>query len=83
MSHSREPNIIDPSSSEPLLMEDVDFVKECKRVGKLLFIPRKLYSSPVRYIKRGSLRASLENHLIMTLFLLGVDNERLYRLYYR
>ncbi len=68
---------------KPLLMEDVDFVKECKRVGKLLFIPRKLYSSPVRYIKRGSFRASLENHLIMTLFLLGVDDERLYRLYYR
>lgn len=65
------------------LMEDVDFVRTCKKLGKLLVVQRKLYSSPERYIKKGPLKASLQNHLIMVLYQLGVSESKLYELYYR
>jgi rSAM/selenodomain-associated transferase 1 len=64
------------------IMEDVDFVRACKKVGKLFIIPERLYSSPGRYLKRGILRASCENHLFMLLYFLGASDRRIYSLYY-
>jgi hypothetical protein len=63
-------------------MEDVDFVRQCKKRGRLLKIPESIHTSPHRYLKRGLLRASLQNHCLMLLYFLGMSNRRLYTLYY-
>jgi GT2 family glycosyltransferase len=66
----------------PFLMEDVDFVRQCKKWGRLLMIPEGVRTSPQRYLKRGVLRASLQNHCLMLLYSLGMNNRRLYAIYY-
>jgi uncharacterized protein len=65
------------------LMEDVDFARSALRLGALLTVQEVLYTSPERYERRGILRASLTNHLLFTLYLLGVRDRKLYSLYYR
>lgn len=65
------------------IMEDVDFVRRSKQIGKLLIIPETLYTSPKRYLGKGIFRASLENHLTMLLYLMGVNERQLFRFYYR
>ena len=65
------------------IMEDVDLVRACNRVGKLLIIAQELYSSPERYLTKGVLRASCQNHLLILLYFLGINDRRLYRLYYK
>jgi uncharacterized protein len=65
------------------IMEDVDFVRSARRLGKLLVIPQYLHTSPARYLHRGILQASLTNHLLMSLYLLGVSERRIYSWYYR
>ena len=65
------------------LMEDVDFVRNCKKMGKLLVIPQPIYSSAQRYMTKGVLRASLQNHFLMLLYYLGVSDKRLFQFYYK
>ena len=65
------------------LMEDVDFVRNCKKMGKLLVVPQPIHSSPQRYVRKGVLRASLQNHFLILLYFLGVNDERLYKFYYK
>lgn len=64
------------------LMEDVDFVRQCRRRGKLLILPDPIATSPRRYVEKGILRASLKNHLLLLLYHLGVEERRLCSLYY-
>jgi rSAM/selenodomain-associated transferase 1/rSAM/selenodomain-associated transferase 2 len=68
---------------KPFLMEDVDFVRRCRREGRLAILPYKICTSPRRYLQKGILRASLQNHLNMLLYSLGVDDKRLYGMYYK
>ena len=63
-------------------MEDVHFLRQCRRWGRLLTLPDSLTTSPERYLRRGILRASLRNHLTMLLYHLGVSDEKLYSVYY-
>jgi uncharacterized protein len=65
------------------LMEDVDLVKRSRRWGDLLICAEEVVASPQRYLSRGILRTSMLNHLIMLLYHLGVEDRRLYSLYYR
>jgi rSAM/selenodomain-associated transferase 2/rSAM/selenodomain-associated transferase 1 len=69
--------------SREYLMEDVDFVRAARRLGKLLSVEEVLTTSPDRYERRGVLRASLSNHLLFALYQLGVGDHKLYSLYYR
>lgn len=64
------------------LMEDVDFVSRARRLGGLLIVREKLFTSAARYLSRGVLRASLHNHLTMLSYLAGVDDRKLYTRYY-
>lgn len=65
------------------LMEDVDFVRNCRRLGRLCVLPDRIATSPERYLRRGILRASLQNHLTMLLYHLGISDRRLHAFYYR
>lgn len=64
------------------LMEDVDFAARCRHLGKVPVLPMTIRTSPERYLRKGVLRASMQNHLLMLLYLLGVDDAKLYRIYY-
>ena len=64
-------------------MEDVDFVRSMRSLGKILVIPEKITASPERYVKGGIIKNSLRNHLLLLLYRLGVDDRTLYSLYYR
>jgi rSAM/selenodomain-associated transferase 2 len=64
------------------LMEDVEFVRNCRKLGKLLVIGQPIVSSPKRYLAKGILRSSFQNHLLMLLYFFGVSDKRLYSFYY-
>jgi len=68
---------------KPYLMEDVDFVRRCRRRGQLMVLPDSILTSSEGYIRMGILRASVRNHLTMLLYHLGVNDRILYRFYYR
>jgi rSAM/selenodomain-associated transferase 2/rSAM/selenodomain-associated transferase 1 len=68
---------------KPHLMEDVDFVRNCRRRGHILVLHDSMTTSPSRYLRHGILRASLRNHLTMLLYRLGVSDRKLYEYYYR
>ena len=67
---------------KPYLMEDVDFARRCGRLGSVAMLPSAMTTSSRRYLRRGVLRASLENHLLLALHGLGVDDGVLKDLYY-
>lgn len=64
------------------LMEDIDFVHRAKRLGGLMVVHEKLFTSSARYLRRGVLQTSLRNHWTMFLHLAGVEDRKLYSLYY-
>ena len=64
------------------LLEDIDLVGKLRKTGRIAIIPVKSYSSPDRYLRKGILKASLENHLFMLLGAMGRDERVLYRRYY-
>lgn len=64
------------------LMEDVEFVRACRAHGALRMLEERVMTSADRYLKRGVLRNSLQNHVTMLLYGLGMDEKRLYRWYY-
>lgn len=66
----------------PFLFEDVDFVRSCRKLGRLSLLPNFMATSPRRYHRLGVLRTSLKNHWMMMLYHLGVKNEELYARYY-
>lgn len=68
---------------KPYLLEDVEFVKNCRRFGKLRILPEGMLTSPRRYLKRGIIRTWLKNQLILLLYGLGVPNKTLEALYYQ
>ncbi len=64
------------------LMEDVDLVRKMKKLGRVAVLPGRAFTSARRWAERGWIRASLLNNVIMFLFRIGVDPDRLARLYY-
>jgi hypothetical protein len=65
------------------LMEDVEFVRKSRKLGQLLFVPEPMYASPRKYLQKGILLTSFQNHLLILLHLMGVRDKRLYAIYYR
>ncbi len=65
------------------LMEDVDLISRVRRIGRIVIIDKKAFTSERRWTRKGLLRTALTNQIIMLLYLLGVDPQRLYRIYYR
>ena len=68
---------------KPYMMEDVEFVSSCRHVGQILILPESISTSPERYLRKGILRASVQNHLTLLRYHLGVSDRRLYSFYYR
>jgi uncharacterized protein len=64
------------------LLEDLDFVRHCKRLGNIHLLEDTIHTSPSRYLEYGIWKTSLLNHLIVFGYALGVDNRVLYDRYY-
>jgi rSAM/selenodomain-associated transferase 2 len=64
------------------LMEDVDFVRQCSKLGRIHMLEERIYTSPRRYERYGVWTASLENHMTLLRYYLGVDDKVLYARYY-
>jgi uncharacterized protein len=65
------------------LLEDVELVRAARKLGALLLVPATIHTSPRRYLAGGILRTSLNNHVLMMLYYLGVSDRKLYARYYR
>jgi hypothetical protein len=65
------------------LMEDVEFVRAARRLGKVRVLPETIATSSAAYLRGGILRTSLRHHRVMLLYHLGVPDGRLYAHYYR
>jgi len=65
------------------LMEDVDFIRRLRKMGKLAFIPVPVITSSRRYEKMGALRATLKNKLVLFGYYLKIPPSRLARFYYK
>ena len=66
------------------IMEDVELMKRIKRMGhKIAIIPQKVKTSPRRWEKEGVLYCTLRNWLLIGLYFLGCNPQKLVRFYYR
>ena len=63
------------------LMEDVDFVRRLRGMGRLALLPQRALTSARRWESRGIVRGTLTNLYCITLYALGRPPERLARLY--
>lgn len=64
------------------LMEDVDFVRRLRRLGRLLLLDESVSTSARRWEERGVVRNTLWNWLALILYFMGVPPKRLYGFYY-
>jgi len=62
-------------------LEDVDFMKRARRIGKVKVLKEKVITSPRGWEKDGMLKRTLKNRIIMTLYTLGVKPEKLKKFY--
>lgn len=63
------------------ILEDLEFVRRLKKVGRVSILPLRVETSARRYVNQGVARTVATNWLIWFLYLLGVRPERLARLY--
>lgn len=63
------------------ILEDLDFIRRLKRIGRIAVIPRRVVTSGRRYEQGGVLKTVALNWLLWTLYFLGVDPRRIAGLY--
>lgn len=63
------------------ILEDVEFMRRLKRIGRVAVLPERVVTSARRYRQGGIVRTIATNWLIWLLYLLGVSPQRLSRLY--
>ena len=63
------------------ILEDLDFIRRLKRLGRIAIVPVPVVTSARRYESGGVLRTVAINWLIWTLYWLGVPPERIAGLY--
>ena len=65
------------------LMEDLEFSRRLRRLGRLKLLDPPIWSSPRRFQRLGVWWTTLLNITFICLFYFGVDSHRLHRWYYR
>ena len=63
------------------IMEEIEFSRRLRRLGKTTLVQQKIYISPRRWEKTGIVRTTLTNWAISLLFCCGVSPARIARLY--
>jgi rSAM/selenodomain-associated transferase 2 len=64
------------------LMEDIEFSRRLRRLGRITLLDPPVWSSPRRFRRMGNARALLVNAALIALFYFGVSPETLHRWYY-
>ena len=64
------------------LMEDIEFSRRLRRMGRITLLDPPVWSSPRRFRRLGNLRTLLLNALFIVLFYFGVSPHTLHRWYY-
>jgi rSAM/selenodomain-associated transferase 2 len=65
------------------IMEDLELMRRMRRSGiKIRILKERVITSSRRFMNRGPLKTIFINIFLISLFHLGVDNERLARIYY-
>jgi hypothetical protein len=62
-------------------LEDLDFIRRLRRMGRTTVLASATVTSPRRYLRRGIVRNLATNTLIFALYFAGVPPHRLARLY--
>jgi rSAM/selenodomain-associated transferase 2 len=65
------------------LMEDVEFSRRLRRAGKVVVLDPPISTSPRHHERRGAIRTSIRNGLMIALYRLGISPQRLHAWYYR
>ncbi|HEX5176429.1 MAG TPA: TIGR04283 family arsenosugar biosynthesis glycosyltransferase [Chthoniobacteraceae bacterium] len=65
------------------LMEDVEFSPRLRRAGRTVVLDPPMASSPRHHLRRGALRTSLRNGVMIALFRAGYPAQKLHAWYYR
>ena len=65
------------------LMEDVEFSPRLRRAGRTVVLDPPIATSPRDHLKRGAVRTSLRNGLMIGLFRAGYSPQKLHAWYYR
>ena len=63
------------------LMEDVDFLRRLRRMGRTVLLPLSITTSARRFQRHGIVRQQLRNGVLLGLYLAGVSPHRLARWY--
>lgn len=64
------------------LMEDIEFSQRLRRAGRIVLLDPPIRSSPRRFRRIGSWRATMMNATFIMLFYLGISPHRLHHWYY-
>ena len=64
------------------LMEDIEFSRRLRRLGRISLLDPPVWSSPRRFRRLGNVRTLLVNAVLIALFYLGVSPDTLHRWYY-
>lgn len=64
------------------IMEDVDLIERMKRLGGIVILEKKAFTSERRWQKKGLLYTAVLNQLIRLLYKMGVSPHKLGRIYY-
>ncbi len=65
------------------LMEDIEFIRKLRKLGKLVCIPSPVATSARRFLRKGGFLSTLRNKAIFIGYRIGVPPQRLVRWYYR
>ncbi len=67
---------------ESLLMEDFEFSRRLKRIGKILILPQQIKTSPRDWYKEGFTKKVIKDTCIRMAYCMNVDDQKLYNWYY-
>jgi len=65
------------------LMEDVEFIRNLHKIGKLVLLPASVTTSARRFVQYGIFKATLRNKLTILGYRLGMSPKNLAHWYYR
>ena len=64
------------------IMEDFEFIRNLKKIGKITFLSVPVITSPRRWLKKGVLQTTLINQIIIIAYFIGISPQRI-RSWYR
>ena len=68
--------------AESHLMEDFEFSRRLRKIGKVIILPEKIKTSPRDWYKEGFLKKVTKDTFIRMAYCMNVDNQTLYNWYY-